>query len=597
MLVSTMGAAVLAVVCAAALPAVGPPAAIRTCIDPTLGSDYARRTQIWEYTKGRLTQPVAGVGRCLTATTAELVQGAPAVAMLDCSAALAANQTWELNANAQLVLAAAGGGLCVDVAGYSNSSGSPLHVWRCTAVPAVWPSMDGNQRWEWRPDGSVRSLMSGLCLDAGGSDTVPKTCNSAPFNASAYCNTSLSAAARAAALVAAANLTEQIANLAVQSGTGFPALGVPPLSFSEALHGVACGCGAAAPRNSSNAFASTGCATSFPHALSMAASYNRTMWAQVGGVIGREARALHNQPISNCGLAFFTPNINLYRDPRWGRGMETPGEDPVTAQEYAAQYVAAMAQRSEDGEQQRVVVGPKHFVDYDLEGRHDAWSPDWGPSRNDFNALVIRQEQVEYFLPAWHAAISASRAGGVMCSTNRVNGVDACMNPTYLNGFLRQRFGFEGYVVTDGNSCGNVNCEATVAAYNASVGWGNEGHQIAAELCIRGGTDIELGTTLLQHTAAAVAEGELSGADVARANAKVFEQFIKAGWLDTTEYDLLGPADVDTAAHRQLAYEVTQQLLLLAGCLCENRNPAAAGLPLADLLSNSPDDLCNHNRV
>ena len=552
-------------------------ATIRTCIPATLGSEYARRSQIWEFREGRLLQPYFwGDDRCLTPSSSPSVQGAPSLVMEICGGGvlLAHNQSWQLNEDSQIILAG-GTHTCLDVAGYRNVSGSPLHLWPCTRVPAVFPALDGNERWEWHDDGTVRSVMSGLCLDVGGGggSAAKKTCELADFNRTAYCNASLSAAARASALVQEANLTARIANLGVGVQTGVPGLGVPPLSFSEALHGAACGCVQPLPSRQQSAhgiaFQSTGCPTSFPNALGLAASYNRSLWAAVGTAIGVEGRALHN--VGTCGLAFFSPNINLYRDPRWGRGMETPGEDPLTAGEYAAAYVSGMADRwapsprtGEHGAgRQRVVVGPKHFLDYDMEGRHDATSPDWGPSRNDFDAVVARQEQVEFYLPAWHAAVSIGRAGAVMCSTNRVNGVDACMNPTYINGFLRQRFGFDGYVVTDGNSCGNPNCEATVAAYNASAGWGEEGHRIATKLCLRGGTDIELGQTLLQYAAGALEEGQIASADVSRANTRVFEQFIKAGWLDRTADDGLGAPDVDTPAHRDLARDAATDGMVL----------------------------------
>jgi beta-glucosidase len=91
-----------------------------------------------------------------------------------------------------------------------------------------------------------------------------------------------------------------------------------------------------------------------------------------------------------------------------------------------------------------VICAPKHWLDYDMEGRHDSASPNWGPSRNDFNAIVSKQEHVEYFLPAWHSTIAAGRAGSLMCSTNRINGIDACMDGTFLTGFLRESFGFSG---------------------------------------------------------------------------------------------------------------------------------------------------------
>ena len=122
--------------------------------------------------------------------------------------------------------------------------------------------------------------------------------------------------------------------------------------------------------------------------------------------------------------------------------MEVPGEDPLTSGEYGARFVKAMQARSPDGREQRVVCAPKHYLNYDLEGRKDSWQSDWGPSRNDFDAVVLKQEQVEYYLPQFHRMMTVGQPGGVMCSTNRVNGVDSCMNDVYLNGFLRGKFNF-----------------------------------------------------------------------------------------------------------------------------------------------------------
>jgi beta-D-xylosidase 4 len=540
-------------------------ATLTTCIPATLGSESFRRNQVWEYTAGRIKQP-AFPDLCLTTTNLTIVQGKAGIMVLPCQTTVpevAANQTWELSPLGQLIQ----GGRCIDVAGYSTSPGAQLHLWRCTPVipPPPPPQTSKNQQWEWNPDGSVRSLMSGLCLSAGPNVAPPKVCELAPMNASQFCNVSLSPEQRAAALIADTNLTERVSNLAV-GGPGFPRLGVPAPTYSEALHGVCCSCGTAHPPNPNepSPFASTGCATSFPHALAMAATFNRSMWHAVGDAIGREARALHNQHPARCGATFFAPNINLYRDPRWGRGMEVPGEDPLTTGEYGREFVRAVQQRSDDGRTQRVVAAPKHFLDYDMEGRHDTASW-WGPSRNDFDAKVSKQEQVEYFLPAWHATIKAGRAGSLMCSTNRVNGVDACMNPTFLTGFLRKEFNFGGYVVTDGNSCGNTNCRATVENVNASAGqaWGKDGHEIAAGLCLKAGTDVELGVTLSGFTAGAIADGYVGAGAAERSNTRLYSELIRSGYVDRTALDELGPADVDTAAHRQLAFEAAADATVL----------------------------------
>ena len=113
-------------------------------------------------------------------------------------------------------------------------------------------------------------------------------------------------------------------------------------------------------------YTSTGQATSFPHALALGATFNRTMWGMVGEVVGIESRALRNMNGQDCRGAFFTPNVNLYRDPRWGRGMEVPGEDPTVSGEYGREFVHAMQARN--GSRQRAMCMPKHWLAYDLEG-------------------------------------------------------------------------------------------------------------------------------------------------------------------------------------------------------------------------------------
>ena len=139
------------------------------------------------------------------------------------------------------------------------------------------------------------------------------------------------------------------------------------------------------------------------------------------------------------------------------------------------------------------------------------------------------------------------------------------MNPTYLQGFLRERFNFTGYVVTDGGSCGNPNCRSTVALKNASAAaaWGVPGHEIAAELCLSAGTDIELGTTLSTYTAGAVASGLLDASAISQANTRLYSQLISQGHLETVATDSLGPEVVDTEHSRQLAFEAAIQAQVL----------------------------------
>lgn len=430
-----------------------------------------------------------------------------------------------------------------------------------------------NQRWGWQPDGQLVGVQSGLCIDAGGDGRVPATCEVVPFNSTQFCNRSLTPEHRAAALVATASLSTLIGNTGIGNGfpVGFPELGVQPPTFHEALHGVCCSCGSAHSDPADGGYTSTGCPTSFPHALALGATFNRTLWAMVGDVVGIESRALRNQNGRDCRGPFFTPNVNLYRDPRWGRGMEVPGEDPMVTGEYGREFVSAMQARN--GTQQRAMCMPKHWLAYDLEGRRG--DPE-GFDRSSFNALVSPHMMVSYYLPAWHATIAAGQASGVMCSTNAINGVDACMNPLYLKGFLRDRFNFSGAVVTDGGSCGNQNCAKTVAAAdprcsgckslmqaNMSNGCPLECGAAGASRCLEAGTDIELGTLLTEFATNAVVIGQLRQSTVAAANVHLYSNLIRAGLYDASPDDALGASDVDTRRSRQLAYEAATDAMVL----------------------------------
>lgn len=157
-----------------------------------------------------------------------------------------------------------------------------------------------------------------------------------------------------------------------------PQLGVPRIPYAECLHGVLSGCGAAVGDQ-------TGCPTSFPSALGLSAAFNRTLWSRVASVISTEARALNNQGVT--GLLFWAPDINEFRDPRWGRGQEVPGEDPYLTSEYVAQYSRAL-QGADSGRYTKVVSTCKHFSAYDLEDWH-------GVDRHHFDAIVTDQDLVE----------------------------------------------------------------------------------------------------------------------------------------------------------------------------------------------------------
>lgn len=210
----------------------------------------------------------------------------------------------------------------------------------------------------------------------------------------AFCNTSLPISSRAQSLISLLTLDEKIQQLS-NNETGIRRLGIPAYEWwSEALHGIADN----GPGVSFNG--SIPSATSFPQVIVTAASFNRTLWFEIAAAIAVEARAMYN--VGQAGLTFWAPNINIFRDPRWGRGQETPGEDPMVAAAYATEYVRGFQGENWNGdgsrredyesrENKRLQEGSddslmlsaccKHFTAYDLEK--------WGEfSRYNFNAVV-----------------------------------------------------------------------------------------------------------------------------------------------------------------------------------------------------------------
>lgn len=204
-------------------------------------------------------------------------------------------------------------GLCAGTA--NASSGQPLPAGTtvvqvpCSGVAeARWTHDAATAHFVWASDTS-------LCLDAG----TAASCAEPPLSSLPFCNTALTADDRVADLVPRLQPVEAASMLSV-SNNGVPRLGIPPLRFGEALHGVLSGCGAPYT-DPATGYTSTGCPTSFPTGLALGATFNRTLWSEIGRTIGTEARALFNQGFIAQSV-LFTPDINPFRDPRWGRGME-----------------------------------------------------------------------------------------------------------------------------------------------------------------------------------------------------------------------------------------------------------------------------------
>src|SRR6202795_2988944 len=246
-----------------------------------------------------------------------------------------------------------------------------------------------------------------------------------------YLNPALPTNLRVDDLVARMTLDEKASQL-VNQARAIPRLQVPAYNWwSEALHGVA----------------RAGTATVFPEPIGLAATFDAPLIHDMAVVIGTEARAKHNPAVPAGrrdimeGLDFWSPNINIFRDPRWGRGQETYGEDPFLTGRMGVAYVTGM--QGDDPKYYRAIATPKHYAVHS--------GPE--PTRHFADVDVSKHDEVDTFEPAFRAAIVEGKAGSVMCAYNAINGEPACANQYLMQDQFRGKWAFKGYVVSD---CGAV---------------------------------------------------------------------------------------------------------------------------------------------
>ncbi|MBA0634613.1 hypothetical protein Godav_025871 [Gossypium davidsonii] len=252
-----------------------------------------------------------------------------------------------------------------------------------------------------------------------------------------FCETTFPITQRVRDLVSRLTLGEKISQL-VNSAPAIPRLGIPDYQWwSEALHGLAVSRGMRFNGTIRSA-------TSFPQVILTAASFD---------AVGIEGRTIYNVGQA-MGLTFWAPNINIFRDPRWGRGQETPGEDPLVTGKYAVSYVRGIQGDSFEGgklgENLQASACCKHFTAYDL----DNWK---GVTRYVFNANVSLQDLADTYQPPFQSCIEEGKASGVMCAYNRVNGVPNCADYNLLSKTARGQWGFNGYITAD--------CDAVATIY------------------------------------------------------------------------------------------------------------------------------------
>ena len=248
-------------------------------------------------------------------------------------------------------------------------------------------------------------------------------------------------------------------------------LGLPSMQGGESTHGVASGCGTKGTKFEGT----TGCPTSFPTGPGLGASFDRALWRKVGRTIGTEARGLNNQAIKGdgdvgsggvpgiptngkSGLFFLDPNINLMRDPRWGRAQEVPGEDPYLTGEYGSALVDATQRGPEDPRYLLAASTIKHWSMYDMEGyipREDPGKIDGGYcdtpggcQRWNFDMTPPLDQFVDFYLKPFKAAVQRARPASIMCSYNSAYGLPTCAN-SQINEMVRAEWNWDGFFVSD----------------------------------------------------------------------------------------------------------------------------------------------------
>ncbi|KAF0894313.1 hypothetical protein E2562_038282 [Oryza meyeriana var. granulata] len=390
---------------------------------------------------------------------------------------------------------------------------------------------------------NVRLLFLLVVASAGTGDGAAPPSNARPCaspasNSYPFCNATLPLPTRARALVSLLTLDEKIAQLS-NTAAGVPRLGIPSFEWwSESLHGV---CDNGPGVNFSSGPVRS--ATIFPQVILSAAAFNRSLWHAVAEAIAVEARAMHNA--GQAGLTFWAPNINVFRDPRWGRGQETPGEDPTVVSAYSIEYVKGF--QGDYGEEGRMMLSAccKHYIAYDLE----KWR---GFTRYTFNAKVNAQDMEDTYQPPFKSCIQEGRASCLMCSYNQVNGVPACARKDILQR-ARDEWGFQGYITSD--------CDAVAIIHENQTYTASDEDSIAVVL--KAGMDINCGSFLIRHTKSAIEKGKVQEEDIDHALFNLFSVQLRLGFFDKTNenqwFAQLGPNNVCTKEHRELAAEAVRQ--------------------------------------
>ncbi|MGQ9629403.1 MAG: glycoside hydrolase family 3 C-terminal domain-containing protein [bacterium] len=349
----------------------------------------------------------------------------------------------------------------------------------------------------------------------------------------AYKNPSLPIEERVEDLVSRLTLEEKISQM-VHSAPSIERLDIPAYDWwNECLHGVG----------------RAGIATVFPQAIGLASTWNTELVYRVAIAISDEARAKHHEAVRRgirdryTGLTFWSPNINIFRDPRWGRGQETYGEDPHLTARLGVAFVKGL--QGDDPRYLKLVATPKHFAVHS------------GPEseRHHFDARVSERDLRETYLPAFKACVQEAKAASVMGAYNRTNGEPCCASKALLGDILRNEWGFDGYVVSDCGAIRDIYMHHRVA----------QTPEEAAAMAVDAGCDLNCGETYLALLKA-VERGLISEETIDRSIKRLFKARFRLGMFDPPEmvpYAQIPYEVNDCQAHRELALQAARESIVL----------------------------------
>jgi len=358
----------------------------------------------------------------------------------------------------------------------------------------------------------------------------------------AYKNSQLPVEQRVGDLISRMTLQEKVSQLG-HTADAIPRLGVPQYDWwNEGLHGVA----------------RAGTATVFPQAIGMAAMFDETLLHQIADVISTEFRAKYVERVHPDGstdwyrgLTVWSPNINIFRDPRWGRGQETYGEDPYLTSRLGLAFVTGL--QGDDPTYLKTVSTPKHFAVHS------------GPetTRHTVDVIASKHDMEDTYLPAFRATVMDAKAESVMCAYNSLNGQPACANDDLLKTHLRRDWGFKGYVVSD---CGAVTDVFAGHQYAKTL-------EEATAVSFRAGTDLICGVPPQERVKSekdalekAVQQGILPESVLDEALRRLFSARFRLGLFDPpgmVTWSKITAAENDTEEHRQIALKAARESLVL----------------------------------